>query len=114
LGEFPDISDDSLISPRLIEAAQARNDRAQRAAGAGLGRRPFGEDESVGKRREGSPARVYRAHPKADTMTTTGHIAKAHRDINGERGLNDCPTRVVDVVGVGAGVYDRLVELACR
>jgi hypothetical protein len=44
-------------------------------------------------------------------MTTTGHIMKAHRDINGERGLNDFPTHVVDVVGVGVGVYDLLVEL---
>jgi hypothetical protein len=44
-------------------------------------------------------------------MTTTGHIVKAHRDINGERGLMDFPTHVVDVVGVGAGVYDRLAEL---
>ena len=54
---------------------------------------------------------MQRAHSKADTMTTTGHIVKAHRDINGERGLNDFPTHVVDVVGLGAGVYDRLVEL---
>jgi hypothetical protein len=44
-------------------------------------------------------------------MTTTGHIVKAHRDINDEKGLNDFPTIIVDVVGVGAGVYDRLVEL---
>jgi hypothetical protein len=44
-------------------------------------------------------------------MTTTGHIVKAHREINAEKGLNDFPTHVVDVVGVGAGVYDRLVEL---
>jgi hypothetical protein len=36
---------------------------------------------------------------------------KAHRDINAERGLNDWPTHVIDVVGVGAGVYDRLAEL---
>ena len=54
---------------------------------------------------------VYRAHHKADTMTTTGHIVNAHRDINDEKGLNDFPTIIVDVVGVGAGVYDRLVEL---
>jgi hypothetical protein len=71
----------------------------------------FGEDESVGMRREGAWVRVYRAHHKADTMTTTGHIVKAHREINAEKGLNDFPTHVVDVVGVGAGVYDRLVEL---
>ena len=36
---------------------------------------------------------------------------QGHRDINAERGLNDFPTHVVDVVGVGAGVYDRLAEL---
>jgi phage terminase large subunit len=28
-----------------------------------------------------------------------------------ERGLNDFPTIIVDVVGVGAGVFDRLAEL---
>jgi hypothetical protein len=44
-------------------------------------------------------------------MTTTGHIAKAHREINPEKGLNGSRTHVVDVVGVGAGVYDRPVEL---
>jgi phage terminase large subunit len=62
-------------------------------------------------RREGGWIRLHRAHHKADTMTTTGHITKAHRDINGERGLNDFPTIIVDVVGVGAGVFDRLAEL---
>jgi len=62
-------------------------------------------------RREGGWIRLHSAHHKADTMTTTGHIVKAHRDINGERGLNDFPTIIVDVVGVGAGVFDRLVEL---
>jgi hypothetical protein len=31
-------------------------------------------------RREGGWIRVYRAHHKADTMVTAGHIAKAMRD----------------------------------
>jgi hypothetical protein len=29
---------------------------------------------------------MYRAHHKADTMTTVGHIAKAMRDIDDETG----------------------------
>jgi hypothetical protein len=63
---------------------------------------------------EGAWVRVYRAHHKADTMTTTGHIAKAHREINGEKGLNDFPTHVVDVVGVGAGVWTAWSSSAFR
>jgi hypothetical protein len=111
LGEFPDISDDTLIMPKWIEAAQARSIKRNGRPVLAWDIARFGEDESVGMRREGGWARVYRAHSKADTMTTTGHIVKAHRDINGERGLMDFPTHVVDVVGVGAGVYDRLAEL---
>jgi hypothetical protein len=111
LGEFPDISDDSLILPKWIEAAQKRTIKRNGRPVLAWDIARFGEDESVGMRREGGWVRVYRAHHKADTMTTTGHIAKAHRDIHAEKGLNDFPSHVVDVVGVGAGVYDRLVEL---
>jgi hypothetical protein len=110
LGEFPDISDDSLILPKWIEGAQKRTIKRNGRPVLAWDIARFGEDESVGMRREGGWVRVYRAHHKADTMTTTGHIAKAHRDIHAEKGLNDFPTHVVDVVGVGAGVYDRLVE----
>lgn len=46
-------------------------------------------------RREGGWVHLYRAHHKADTMTTTRYIVKAHRDIDGERGLNDFPTIIV-------------------
>jgi hypothetical protein len=40
-------------------------------------------------RREGGWIRVYRAHHKADTMTTAGYIAKVMRDIDDEDGKND-------------------------
>jgi hypothetical protein len=62
-------------------------------------------------RREGGWVRTYRAHHKADTMTTTGHIVNAMRDIDDEQGKNDWVSAVVDVPGVGGGVVDRLVEL---
>jgi hypothetical protein len=55
-------------------------------------------------RREGGWVRTYRAHHKADTMATAGHIAKAMRDIDAEVDKNDWVTAVIDVPGVGGGV----------
>jgi hypothetical protein len=111
LGEFPDISDDTLILPKWIEAAQKRTlERTRRPIiAADIAR--FGEDETVIMRREGGWIRVYRAHHKADTMVTAGHIAKAMRDIDDEAGKNDWVRAIIDVPGVGGGVVDRLAEL---
>jgi hypothetical protein len=111
LGEFPDLSDDTLILPRWIEAAQKRSlPRTRRPLiAADIAR--FGEDETVIMRREGGWIRVYRGHHKDDTMTTAGHIAKAMRDIDDEAGKNDWVRAIVDVPGVGGGVVDRLAEL---
>jgi hypothetical protein len=111
LGEFPDLCDDTLILPKWIEAAQKRVIERNRRPRIAWDNARFGEDETVGMRREGGRIRLCRAHHKADTMTTTGHIAKAMRDIDAEADKNDFVTAVVDVVGVGAGVYDRVVEL---
>jgi hypothetical protein len=103
LGEFPDLSDDTLILPKWIEAAQRRSiERTKRPiVAADIAR--FGEDETVIMRREGGWIRVYRAHHKADTMTTTGHIAKAMKDIDAETDKNDWVRAIVDVPGVGGG-----------
>jgi hypothetical protein len=111
LGESPDISDDSLILPKWIEAAQKRTlERTRRPIiAADIAR--FGEDETVIMRREGGWVRTYRAHHKADTMVTTGHIAKVMRDIDDENDKNDWVRAIVDVPGVGGGVVDRLAEL---
>jgi hypothetical protein len=111
LGELPDISDDSLILPKWIEAAQKRSlERTRRPIiAADIAR--FGEDETVIMRREGGWIRVYRAHHKADTMVTSGHIAKAMRDIDDEAGKNDWVRAIIDVPGVGGGVVDRLAGL---
>ena len=53
LGEFPDISDDSLILPRWIEAAQKRTLERNRRPVLSWDIVRFGEDETVGMRREG-------------------------------------------------------------
>jgi hypothetical protein len=77
LGEFPDLSDDTLILPRWIEAAQKRTLTRTRRPLIAADIARFGEDETVIMRREGGWIRVYRGHHKDDTMTTAGHIAKA-------------------------------------
>ena len=111
LGEFPDLSDDTLILPRWIEAAQKRTLPHTRRPLVAADIARFGEDETVIMRREGGWIRTYRAHHKADTMTTTGHIVNAMREIDAEEGKNDWARAVVDVPGVGGGVVDRLAEL---
>lgn len=100
LGEFPDISDDTLILPKWIEAAQKRTlERTRRPIiAADIAR--FGVDETVIMRREGGWIRVYRAHHKADTMVTAGHIAKAMRNIDDEAGKSGWVRAIIDVPGV--------------
>jgi hypothetical protein len=87
---FPTCPDDTLILPKRIEAAQKRSIEHNRRPRLAWDIARFGEDETVGMRREGGWIRLYRAHHKAYTMTTTGHIAKAMRDIDAEADKNDC------------------------
>jgi hypothetical protein len=72
-----------------IEAAQKRALERTRRPILAADIAHFGEDETVIMRREGGWIRVYRAHHKADTMTTVGHIAKAMRDIDAKANKND-------------------------
>jgi hypothetical protein len=111
LGEFPDISDDSLIHPKWIEAAQQRKLERNWKPRLGVDIARYGEDETVMYRREGAWLRLHRAHSKTDTMVTTGHIVKARDEINTETPIQAYVEIVVDDVGVGAGVLDRLLEL---
>lgn len=77
LGEFPDISDDSLIPPKLIEAAQKRTLHRTFKPHLGVDIARFGEDESVLMRREGGWVRSYKSFSKSDTTQTDGHIKRA-------------------------------------
>jgi hypothetical protein len=44
-------------------------------------------------------------------MATVGHIIEVKKKLNAEAGLNDFVTMALDADGLGAGVYDRLIEL---
>jgi hypothetical protein len=111
LGEFPKVSNDSLIQPDWVEAAQKRSLARNRRPHLGIDVARYGDDESIIMQREGSWARVVWAGGKLSTMETTGHILRVKKELTAEPGLNDFVTMAVDADGLGAGVFDRLIEL---
>ena len=108
LGEFASSEEDGIIALSWVEAANERW-RALQASGdwgeftaAGVDVARSGVDRTVIALRFGEAIKELRRPPKQDTMETTGTVAgilKAH----GGRA-------VVDVIGIGAGVVDRLRE----
>lgn len=107
LGEFPEVSDDTLISPRLIREAQQRDlsDTMISDPGRyGVDIARLGSDQTVAYEKRGGVVRLLFAHAKKDTMQTAGVIAQHLNERHGK------VHAVLDVIGVGAGVYDRLNE----
>ncbi len=103
LGEFPDISTDTLIPARWITAAQNRDIAPGRPATLGVDVARFGTDQTILALRRGSHARILTALPHSATTETTGHVMLAQRE-------HGNPTAHVDGVGVGGGVVDLLRE----
>lgn len=118
LGEFFAADEDAVVPLAWVEAAQERwklwdlgdaeagvpprQERAgRRVVGVDVAR--YGVDKTVIARRQGPVIYELEVHTQADTMATTGyvvpHLAYPHA------------TAVVDAVGVGGGVVDRLREL---
>ena len=123
LGEFPDQGEDTLFNLAQIEQATQRvlskSTGSGSHAGAGLiegsSNRAnaevvlavdvarFGSDRSVILRRRGDRVEEIRTFQKLDTMALTGWVIAAIKEFS--------PSRVViDEIGVGAGVVDRLKE----
>lgn len=110
LGEFASSEAEGVIPLSWIEKA---NQRWLEWRDAGLTGLPFrcvgadiarsGEDKTVLALRHENVITELRSYTLQDTMETAGRI-KAVLDMHGGRG-------VVDVIGIGAGVYDRLKEM---
>lgn len=104
-GHFSELGVETLINPSLIRAAQERELPGMGHGVYGLDVARFGTDSTVIYRnRDGVVRKVYEGH-RQDTMTTSGAAARIL-----EPHLGAVPM-VVDTIGVGAGVYDRLREL---
>lgn len=111
LGEFPTAADEQVIPLELVEAAISRDvqasDRYRVVWGLDVAR--FGDDRTALAKRRGNvllePIQFWR---HADTMQTAGQVMAAYQGCEyGER-----PSEIlVDVIGIGAGVVDRMREL---
>lgn len=110
LGEFPTASDDTVIPLAWIEAARGRNVARLNFVpvwGVDVGR--FGDDSSALAKRQGNallePVKEW--HGK-DTMQLAGLILAEYRATHEDLRPKEI---LVDEIGIGAGVVDRMKEL---
>ena len=127
LGEFPDTEDESFIPAHLVRAARVRDIKPAPLSAVVYGVDPArqGDDRTVITRRVGLHVIEEQfSFTKKNTMQIVGEIvALADKDRNrliaefkdAGRPLLFMPqvpaAIVVDVIGIGAGVVDRLLEL---
>lgn len=104
LGEFPESSDDGLISIKWVKAAQERDLAAEGVIelGCDVG---GGLDRNVIYKRHGPVARLVRKDHNPDTMQSLGNLMRAIKDTGATRAK-------VDSIGIGAGMCDRAHEMA--
>jgi phage terminase large subunit len=114
LGNFATNAADSIIPLAWVEAAQHRwqdQDHTQlgplKTIGADIAR--SGTDRTVLAIRHDLTITELRRLPHQGTMETAGHIKAALSAMSDLPFL--APTAIVDVIGIGAGVVDRLREL---
>lgn len=103
MAEFPEISDDTLITPALLRKMQAVKIKPVELGVFAWDIARFGSSETVGYlNRNGHMRRVFAKH-KQDTAVTADVIAGFLYPY----GVEDVPA-IVDVVGIGGGVVDNL------
>lgn len=110
LGEFPTADDDTVIPLALVEAAQKRQvERLQFLPVWGVDVARFGDDSSALAKRQGNvllePVKEWR---NLDTMQLVGKIVAEWHAADEDMKPSEI---LVDVIGIGAGVVDRLQEL---
>jgi hypothetical protein len=105
-GEFPEADDDALIPLAHCEAALARELPVQRTGPRRLGVdvARLGSNRTVLLGRQGVVVEAGRVYKRQDTMVTVGCVLEALV-------AWQIDEIYVDVIGVGAGVYDRLAEI---
>jgi len=110
LGEFPLRDDDTVIPLELVEAAMHRDVEGSVSAPAvwGLDVARFGADASALAKRRGNVVSEVRTWRGLDLMQTCGVVKHDYDSLPRE----ERPAEIlVDSIGLGAGVCDRLREL---
>jgi len=106
-GKFPEEGDDTLISLRWVIDAVGRKDiQVKKPPVIGVDVARFGSDETVLMLLRDELVVETRAYIGRDLMQTCGEILRMKRD----HGLDETALVVVDDVGLGGGVTDRLRE----
>lgn len=110
LGEFPRSDDDTIIPMELLETAKHRDVVAYEDAPIiwGLDVARFGSDSSVLCKRQSNVISTTERWRNLDLMQLTGAVVAQYEAC----GHKDKPSEIlVDSIGLGAGVVDRLREL---
>lgn len=108
LGEFPLQDADTLISREAVEAATRREVEPFGAVVWGLDVARKGGDRSVLVKRHGNVVREIRVWKDLDLMALAGAVVN---EFESEPQMYLPAEIMVDAIGMGAGVCDRLVEL---
>jgi phage terminase large subunit len=109
LGQFPSESEDTVVSLGDLQRAQEQSFEPGLPLVIGVDVARFGSDFTVIAVREGNRIRVADAYQGRDLMQSSGAVtalARRLREATGHR-----PTIVIDDVGLGGGLTDRLREL---
>ena len=110
LGEFPKSDDDTIIPMDLLESAKHRDTRAYEDAPIiwGLDVARFGSDSSVLCKRQSNVVHTLERWRNLDLMQLTGAVVAQYEACDHK---NRPAEILVDSIGLGAGVVDRLREL---
>jgi hypothetical protein len=111
-GNFPSQSTNSVVGLALVEGAVLRwydGVEAQGPLSIGVDVARYGDDDSVLQPRRGNRALPKKRIHGHNTMEIAGEVILMARAL---RRPDERPVIKVDVIGVGAGVVDRLAELA--
>ena len=106
LGKFPSNLGSNLISLELARKALEAKHEPTGPTTIGVDVAREGEDRTVVIRRDGNVARILWSVQGSNTDQTAGWVAEY---IKTHKPYNDSGYVVVDTVGVGGGVYDRLI-----
>jgi hypothetical protein len=106
LGEFPVSESDTLISADIVDGAMNRDVVLDTKEGIvyGVDVARFGDDRSVICKRQGNVVLEVKSQRGLDLMGTTGWVAM-------EANMDRPSEIMVDSIGLGSGVADRLREL---
>lgn len=108
LGEFPEVSSNTLIRPEWITAAQQRELPPSLPCNLGVDVARMGTDKTILSLRQGGRYRITRTINVSPTTQVAGEVIALQQATLAESGA--LPTAQVDTVGVGGGVADMLRE----